>query len=68
MFEIGRRATAVVIPFPRAGHRARAAAGNGGAPGEILLFTGVRYERLPEPIPEPAPVLEGRSRSGRRRS
>jgi hypothetical protein len=66
MVEVGRRVTGVVIPFPRVGHRARTA-DDGGAPGEILLFTGVRYERLPDPTPEPSPALDGRSRSGRRR-
>jgi hypothetical protein len=66
MVEIGMRVAGVVIPFRRAGHRARAPA-DGGALGQILLFTGVRYERLPEPTPEPCPALDGRSRSGRRR-
>jgi hypothetical protein len=65
MVEIGMRVAGVVIPFRRAGHRAPAA--DGGALGQILLFTGVRYERLPEPTPEPCPALDGRSRSGRRR-
>lgn len=67
MVEVGRRVTGVVIPFPRVSHRARAAADDGGATGEILLFTGVRYERLPDPTPEPSPALDGRSRSARRR-
>lgn len=67
MIEVGTRAAGVVIPFtathPR---RARPAAANAQARGEILLFTGVRYERMPEPNPEP-PALVGQSGAGRRR-
>lgn len=40
------RAAGAIIPFPVA-RRARGA-GAAGDTGRILLFTGVRYERLPE--------------------
>jgi len=67
MGEVGTRATGVVIPFaPTIERRVRAPA-DGEARGEILLFTGVRYQRLTEPLPEPSPVFDGRSGSGRRR-
>jgi hypothetical protein len=41
------RPAAAIIPFP-AGRRAPATEPPAG-PARILLFTGVRYERLPEP-------------------
>lgn len=48
--------TASVVAFRQAsGRRFRRDDENDDAPrGEILLFTGVRYERMPEP-PMPAP-------------
>ncbi|MEA1831097.1 hypothetical protein U8607_03290 [Methylobacterium durans] len=45
-----------VLAFPPAGARpVRREAAAGEARGEILLFLGVRYERLPEPEAVPAP-------------
>ena len=53
MVEVRRRVvTGVVIPFPRARAHRRATRRARRA-GEILLFTGVRYERMPDPGPEP---------------
>jgi hypothetical protein len=62
-----------MIPFPDARARPpRRPLAIGEPRGEVLLFTGVRYERLPEPAfepaPEPSPLLSnGQARGGRRR-
>lgn len=58
----------VVVPFPDLPPTSARRALSGDKPrGEILLFTGIRYERLSEPAPEPSrPSSEGRKR--RRRS
>lgn len=68
MGEVQTRSTGAVIPFPhpssRPAHRASRA---DQCTGEILLFTGVRYERQPEPSPEPSRPLSSDGRPGRRR-
>ena len=50
------RLEAEVIPFPRPAPRRfrRETAECGDGLGRILLFTGVRYERMPEPAPREA--------------
>jgi hypothetical protein len=70
MTEVQVRETGLVIPFPDAASRAlRASPASNGPRGEVLLFTGVRYEWRPEPGPAPsAPLIPGGSpRNGRRR-
>jgi len=59
-------APGVVIAFPAAAERPQRPQLNEGEPrGEILLFTGVRYER---PAPNPGPSRPYASnRPGRRR-
>jgi hypothetical protein len=53
------RSTATVVTFPATARRFRRA--DAEAPrGAILLFTGIRYERMPEPE-APAPRLRRRS-------
>ena len=50
----GTRPAGVVIAWPPEGSRPqRARPPVEGRRGEILLFMGVRYERLQEPHPEP---------------
>jgi len=57
-----------VVPFPgSASRRSRAALRDGDPRGEILLFTGVRYERLPAPSSEPSPAARGQAKPGRGR-
>ena len=61
---------AVVIPFPDAASRGlRPIQSSPGPRGEILLFTGIRYDWQPEPNPAPpTPVASGTPRrAGRRR-
>jgi hypothetical protein len=54
------RGPAAVVPFPKAPTR-RIRREDGDAPrGQILLFTGVRYERLPD---ADAPAVPQRRRS-----
>ena len=70
MAEAQVRQTGEVIPFPDAAARAlRATPAINGPRGEILLFTGIRYEWRPEPSPAPSTPLApgGSPRSGRRR-
>lgn len=50
---------ATVVPFPARRRREREAPRAGEPRGQILLFLGVRYERLPEA--EPAPRRRRRS-------
>ncbi len=67
MVGLKRRPSADVIPFPVASPRPVA-----GSPtdspsadpvrGTILLFTGVRYERLPDPAEPGRPAPERRCR------
>ena len=55
------RPTATVVTFPAPARRFRRADADADAPrGAILLFTGIRYERMPEPE-APAPRLRRRS-------
>lgn len=55
--------SAMVVAMPRpASRRARRKTAVDDAPrGQILLFTGVRYERMAEALPEP--MLSQRKRS-----
>lgn len=67
MIAVEGRSTAAVVPFPGTSDRRARAAPEAGEPrGEILLFTGVRYERQPEPTP--TPKGPGLARGRRRRS
>lgn len=64
MGEFRMRTTGIVIPFPPPPpRRARAEAADGQARGELLLFMGVRYERMPDGDPELFPVIDGRAAS-----
>ena len=57
-----------VLPFPApVSRRSRPALREGEPRGEILLFTGVRYERMSTPSLEPTPSASGHSKPGRRR-
>ena len=57
-----------LIPFPPAARRQTRPAPAADEPrGQILLFMGVRYERQPEPGPEPTPSLSNGQPAGRRR-
>jgi hypothetical protein len=59
--------TGAVIPFPGSAYRPSRPALRADEPrGEILLFTGVRYERSFASL-EPSPVSSGRSKAGRPR-
>lgn len=65
MQEAWARSPGVVIPFPDEANRPQRPHLTAGEPrGEILLFTGVRYER-PEPKPGPSRPYAS-SRPGRR--
>ncbi len=66
-----RRPSADIIPFPAQRPAARPDAVAGGSAdchsadavrGEILLFTGVRYERLPDAVEPGLPAPERRCR------
>jgi hypothetical protein len=59
--------SAIVIPFRMPAGRARVS--SDGRRGEILFFTGVRYERQVEPGPEPLTpgVSDGQTGARRRR-
>ena len=67
MGDVKAQSAGVIITFPDRVDRPHRAAPRPGEPrGEILLFTGVRYERL-EPSPGPSrPFASDRGR--RRRS
>ena len=64
-----RRPSADIIPFLRPAARPGAVAGGSAdshpadtVRGTILLFTGVRYERLPDPAEPGLPAPERRCR------
>lgn len=69
MGEVRTLEMGVVIPFPDVASRGlRSIPPDNGPRGEILLFTGIRYEWQPEPSPAPsAPLLPGGPRTRRRR-
>lgn len=68
MGEDQTRMAAVIIAFPDPSSRpARSAPGPEEPRGEILLFTGVRYERL-DPNPGPSRPVASDGRGKRRRS
>lgn len=51
----------IVIPFALRAKAARDQSAKPGEPAQILFFTGVRYERPPEPAPaEREPRRRGR--------
>jgi hypothetical protein len=63
--------TGAVVPFPGSAYRPSRPALRADEPrGEILLFTGVRYERSYATSPEPSPASSGeaKTRRPRRRS
>ena len=71
MKKVELRASGDIVPFPDATSRApRRPSGAGEARGVIVLFTGVRYDRLPEVPPGPFGPLatQGSPRRRRRRS
>lgn len=69
MGELQSQPTGTVIPFPDAASRgSRPVASNNEPRGEILLFTGIRYDWQPEPSPAPVtPAASGKRRTTRRR-
>ena len=57
-----------VVPFPGSAYRPSRPALKADEPrGEILLFTGVRYERSHATSSEPTPASSGASKAGRPR-
>lgn len=67
MHDIWTRSPGVVIPLPDLADRPQRALPANEPRGEILLFTGVRYER-PSPNPGPSRPLIFNGPAGRRRS
>jgi hypothetical protein len=74
MGEVQAQPTGVVIPFPDPASRGmRPMQASNGPRGEVLLFTGIRYDWQPEPnpaspSPSPSPLVSGSPRpTGRRR-
>jgi hypothetical protein len=60
--------TGAVVPFPGSAYRPSRPALRADEPrGEILLFTGVRYERSIATSSEPTPAASGASKAGRPR-
>ena len=71
MKKVELRASGDIVPFPDATSRVtRRPSAAGEARGVIVLFTGVRYDRLPEVPPGPFGPLatQGSPRRRRRRS
>jgi hypothetical protein len=67
MYEVWTRSPGVVIAFPEAAERPQRPLPSAHEPrGEILLFTGVRYEG-PTPTPSPSRPFAS-NRPGRRRA
>lgn len=65
MGDVSTQMRGTLLPFPASsGRPARRALGPEEPRGEILLFTGVRYERQIEPSPEP---ISPQRRPARRR-
>ena len=65
MGEVQARPKGVIIPLPDPAFRPKLPALAADEPrGEILLFTGVRYERQPEPPPS---LSDGHGPNRRRR-
>ena len=58
--------TGAVIPFPGSAGRSSRPLRADEPRGEILLFTGVRYERSSASL-EPSPAASGHSKAGRPR-
>lgn len=68
MFDFWTRSPGVVIAFPDPAERPHRRLLPADEPkGEILLFTGVRYER-PSPNPGPSRPFASHQPGGRRRS
>ena len=67
MQDVWTRSPAVVIAFPDATERPQRPLAAHEPRGEILLFTGIRYER-PAPSPGPTRPFASRGPSTRRRS
>lgn len=68
MHDVQARSAGVIIAFPKPATRPRRQALAPDEPrGEILLFTGVRYERF-EPKPGPSRPAASDGRPRRRRS
>jgi hypothetical protein len=71
MKKVELRASGDIVPFPDAASRVtRRPSVEGEARGVIVLFTGVRYDRLPEvpPVPFGPLATQGSPRRRRRRS
>jgi hypothetical protein len=67
MGEVQTRPTGMIIPFPDPPFRVRPAVVGACEPrGQILFFTGIRYERQPEPSPSPS-FSDGHGPNRRRR-
>lgn len=68
MFDVWTRSSGVVIAFPDVDQRPQRPQPAASEPkGEILLFTGVRYER-PAPTPGPSRPYASSGPGTRRRS
>jgi len=68
MGKTSTRSMGAVLAFPEAADRpVRAPLSLDEPRGEILLFTGVRYERIPERGPEPSRPAASDGRGRRRR-
>jgi hypothetical protein len=61
------RTTADIVPLSAAVRRPRRDDAETEPRGTILLFTGVRYERCPDPAPAPVAPPPGRTGARRRR-
>jgi hypothetical protein len=65
MGAVQTKSTCVIIPFPDLESRAKLPSDGRTQPlGQILLFTGVRYERMPDPAPT---LSDGQGPTHRRR-
>jgi len=65
MGEVQTQSKGVIIPFPGLASRSRPPADEKVGPfGQLLLFTGVRYERTTDPSPT---LSDGRDPSRRQR-